>query len=40
MIESFQLTNINETVLNKEELPDSQSEQVTPRTDDPCTYSE
>ena len=35
MIESFQLTNINETVLNKEELPDSQSEQVTPRTDDP-----
>ena len=34
MIESFRLTNINETVLNKEELPDSQSEQVTPRTDD------
>ncbi len=35
MIQSFQLANTNETVSNKEELPDAQSEQVTCITDDP-----
>ena len=35
MIQSFQLSNSSETVSNNTELPEAQTEQVTPSSDDP-----